>query len=195
MVWSSIDFIGVGRTAIRVPHRIARPDRTRPRLSLEQLRRQECESNPREYVNQHPGGIHDQDQDHEGCGRPRIRQAVEDRRGPGAHRGRGPDSRQDLIPGHEIVGRIEAVGIGVDDHRPVERVGIPWLGHICRICPYCRSARENLCEDPQFTGNTRDGGYATSGLEFMNLVRKGYFAHVTDTGKKNAGGHLCLEAR
>ncbi|MDZ5454581.1 zinc-dependent alcohol dehydrogenase family protein [Labrys sp. ZIDIC5] len=67
-----------------------------------------------------------------------------------------------IIPGHEIVGRIEAVGIGVDDHRPGQRVGIPWLGHTCGICPYCRSARENLCDDPQFTGYTRDGGYATS---------------------------------
>ncbi|UHD44075.1 zinc-dependent alcohol dehydrogenase family protein [Aureimonas altamirensis] len=67
-----------------------------------------------------------------------------------------------IIPGHEIVGRIEAVGTGVDDHRPGERVGIPWLGHTCGICPYCRSAHENLCDDPLFTGYTRDGGYATS---------------------------------
>lgn len=67
-----------------------------------------------------------------------------------------------IIPGHEIVGRIEAVGADVDDHRLGERVGIPWLGHTCGTCPYCRSARENLCDDPQFTGYTRDGGYATS---------------------------------
>ncbi|MGO4574171.1 zinc-dependent alcohol dehydrogenase family protein [Microvirga sp. 2TAF3] len=73
-----------------------------------------------------------------------------------------PNPRVPIIPGHEIVGRIEAVGPGVADRRLNERVGIPWLGHTCGTCPYCRSVRENLCDAPEFTGYTRDGGYATS---------------------------------
>jgi len=67
-----------------------------------------------------------------------------------------------IIPGHEIVGRIDRLGSGVEDLRSGERVGIPWLGHTCGICPYCRAQRENLCDAPLFTGFTRDGGFATA---------------------------------
>ena len=67
-----------------------------------------------------------------------------------------------IIPGHEIVGRIDAVGSGVEGLRLGERVGIPWLGHTCGACPYCREQRENLCDHPEFTGFTRDGGFATA---------------------------------
>ena len=65
-----------------------------------------------------------------------------------------------IIPGHEIVGRIEAVGPGVTSFRPGERVGIPWLGHTCGQCCYCQSGAENLCDAPGFTGYQIDGGYA-----------------------------------
>jgi alcohol dehydrogenase, propanol-preferring len=67
-----------------------------------------------------------------------------------------------VIPGHEIVGRIDAIGAGVEGFQMGERVGIPWLGFTCRVCRYCRADRENLCDDPLFTGYTRDGGYATA---------------------------------
>ena len=67
-----------------------------------------------------------------------------------------------IIPGHEIVGRIDAIGAGVSGLHMGERVGIPWLGHTCGVCPYCRMQRENLCDHPLFTGFTRDGGYATA---------------------------------
>ena len=67
-----------------------------------------------------------------------------------------------IIPGHEIVGRIDRLGSGVEHLRLGERVGIPWLGHTCGVCPYCRAQRENLCDRPLFTGFTRDGGFATS---------------------------------
>lgn len=67
-----------------------------------------------------------------------------------------------IIPGHEIVGRIDALGAGVSDLKLGERVGVPWLGHTCGVCPYCMSHRENLCDRPLFTGHTRDGGFATS---------------------------------
>lgn len=66
-----------------------------------------------------------------------------------------------IVPGHEIVGRVEALGPGVSGLAIGQRVGVPWLGHACGHCPYCASARENLCDDPLFTGYTRDGGYAT----------------------------------
>src|SRR5437762_1534834 len=66
-----------------------------------------------------------------------------------------------VVPGHEIVGRVAAVGQGVSGFALGERVGVPWLGYSCGVCPYCRSGRENLCDAPLFTGYTRDGGYAT----------------------------------
>jgi alcohol dehydrogenase, propanol-preferring len=71
-----------------------------------------------------------------------------------------PDIRPPIVPGHEIVGRIEAAGEGVS--LPLgARVGVAWLGHACGHCSYCLSARENLCDEPAFTGYTRDGGFAT----------------------------------
>ncbi len=73
-----------------------------------------------------------------------------------------PDVQVPIIPGHEIVGRIDAIGPGVEGLVMGERVGIPWLGHTCGVCPYCRMHRENLCDHPTFTGYTRDGGFATA---------------------------------
>ena len=66
-----------------------------------------------------------------------------------------------VVPGHEIVGRVIALGEGVSGFAPGQRVGIPWLGKACGTCEYCREGRENLCDHPEFTGATRDGGYAT----------------------------------
>jgi propanol-preferring alcohol dehydrogenase len=66
-----------------------------------------------------------------------------------------------LIPGHEIVGIVDAVGEGVKDLSIGERVGVPWLGHTCGECPYCIEGKENLCDRPLFTGYTRDGGFAS----------------------------------
>jgi propanol-preferring alcohol dehydrogenase len=71
------------------------------------------------------------------------------------------DPKSPIIPGHEIVGRIDAVGADVTGLAMGERVGIPWLGHTDGDCPYCKSNRENLCDAPLFTGYTRDGGFAT----------------------------------
>jgi propanol-preferring alcohol dehydrogenase len=67
-----------------------------------------------------------------------------------------------IIPGHEIVGRIDAIGAGVHGLSLGERVGIPWLGHTCGVCAFCRTHQENLCDRPLFTGYTRDGGFATA---------------------------------
>jgi propanol-preferring alcohol dehydrogenase len=72
-----------------------------------------------------------------------------------------PNPRLPIIPGHEIVGVVDSIGEGVRDLVLGERVGVPWLGHTCGHCDYCRSGRENLCDAPLFTGYTRDGGFAT----------------------------------
>ncbi|MFM0725916.1 zinc-dependent alcohol dehydrogenase family protein [Paraburkholderia strydomiana] len=68
--------------------------------------------------------------------------------------------KQPVIPGHEIVGRVAGLGAGVTGFAVGDRVGVPWVGHTCGRCRYCLSARENLCDDPGFTGYTIDGGYA-----------------------------------
>jgi propanol-preferring alcohol dehydrogenase len=73
-----------------------------------------------------------------------------------------PDPRVPIIPGHEIIGRIDAIGPDVEGLSMGERVGVPWLGHTCGVCPYCRMQRENLCDHPVFTGYTSDGGFATA---------------------------------
>jgi propanol-preferring alcohol dehydrogenase len=73
-----------------------------------------------------------------------------------------PDPKSPIIPGHEIVGRIDAIGSGVTGLILGERVGVPWLGHTCGVCPYCKAHRENLCDAPLFTGYTRDGGFSTA---------------------------------
>ena len=70
-----------------------------------------------------------------------------------------PDPKLPLIPGHQIVGRVEQVGTGVEKFSIGNRVGIPWLGWTDGKCVYCRSNRENLCDRARFTGYTIDGGY------------------------------------
>lgn len=75
-----------------------------------------------------------------------------------------PNPKLPLTPGHEVVGRVEELGLGVSNFRVGERVGIPWLGWTCGECEYCLSARENLCERARFTGYTIDGGYAEFAL-------------------------------
>jgi alcohol dehydrogenase, propanol-preferring len=71
-----------------------------------------------------------------------------------------PDPACPLVPGHEIVGRVERVGDQVTRFVPGERVGIPWLGWSCAECEFCRQGRENLCRRARYTGYQIDGGYA-----------------------------------
>jgi propanol-preferring alcohol dehydrogenase len=71
-----------------------------------------------------------------------------------------PQPKLPLILGHQIVGRIEAIGESVSHFRIGDRVGIPWLGWTCGQCKFCQSQRENLCDNARFTGYTIDGGYA-----------------------------------
>jgi propanol-preferring alcohol dehydrogenase len=72
-----------------------------------------------------------------------------------------PDVHYPIVPGHEIVGVIEVMGEGVAGFCAGQRVGVPWLAKACGHCEYCKSGRENLCDTPEFTGYSRDGGFST----------------------------------
>jgi alcohol dehydrogenase, propanol-preferring len=81
-----------------------------------------------------------------------------------------PVPKLPLIPGHQIVGKIVELGEGVNHFQIGERVGVPWLGGTCHVCPYCMHERENLCDHPVFTGYTRNGGFAeycTANAEYL----------------------------
>ena len=82
-----------------------------------------------------------------------------------------------LVPGHEIVGRVAALGPGVTGFAIGNRVGVPWLGYSCGNCRYCRTDRENLCDAPLFTGYTRDGGYASHAVADAR-----YAFHLSEEG-------------
>jgi len=71
-----------------------------------------------------------------------------------------PPHKERLVPGHEIVGRVEALGPGCSRFKVGDRVGIAWLHRACGVCDYCRRGQENLCDSPLFTGYDVDGGYA-----------------------------------
>lgn len=70
------------------------------------------------------------------------------------------DPKRPVTPGHEIVGTVAAMGTDVTGFAIGDRVGVPWVGRTCGHCPYCLAHRENLCDQPGFTGYTIDGGYA-----------------------------------
>jgi len=72
-----------------------------------------------------------------------------------------PQARYPVVPGHEVVGVVEALGAGVEGVDAGQVVGLPWLGESCQHCGYCLAGDENLCDAPQFTGCTRDGGFAS----------------------------------
>jgi propanol-preferring alcohol dehydrogenase len=72
-----------------------------------------------------------------------------------------PNPKLPLVPGHEIVGIVEAIGNDAEGVSVGDRVGVPWLAHTCGHCPYCARGQENLCDTPLFTGYSRDGGFAT----------------------------------
>ncbi len=91
-----------------------------------------------------------------------------------------PTIRSPIVPGHEIVGRIAKVGTGVTRLAPGQRVGVPWLGYTCGACAFCRSDRENLCDEAAFTGYQIDGGYAEYALADARYVFPIEGDHYTD---------------
>ena len=97
------------------------------------------------------------------------------------------EAKLPIIPGHEIVGTVSALGDGVEGFRLGDRVGIPWLGHSCGSCSYCESDAENLCDDPGFTGYQIDGGYAD-----MTIADARYcFALPVEYGDAECAPLLC----
>jgi alcohol dehydrogenase, propanol-preferring len=88
-----------------------------------------------------------------------------------------PDPKLPLIPGHQIVGRVAALGEGCATHAEGDRVGVPWLGATDGTCRYCRGGRENLCDNARFTGYQLDGGYAEWAVareDFCFAIPEGY---------------------
>jgi alcohol dehydrogenase, propanol-preferring len=85
-----------------------------------------------------------------------------------------PNPKTPLIPGHEIVGEIVELGIDARRFSRGDRVGVPWLGKTCGECFFCRSGRENLCDRPQFTGYTLDGGNAEYAVAFEDYRKVTY---------------------
>jgi len=71
-----------------------------------------------------------------------------------------PPRRLPIVPGHQVVGVVDAAGSGARRFRPGDRVGIAWLRSTCGRCRFCATGRENLCADSTYTGWTHDGGYA-----------------------------------
>ena len=95
--------------------------------------------------------------------------------------------RASVVPGHEIVGRVEALGEGVSGVDLGQRLGAPWLGETCGHCRYCHDGEENLCDHPGFTGWTRDGGYAEA-----VVVRADYAFPIPDAyGDAEAAPLMC----
>ncbi|MFC5595317.1 zinc-dependent alcohol dehydrogenase family protein [Lysobacter niastensis] len=72
-----------------------------------------------------------------------------------------PQAVYPIVPGHEVIGEVDGIGVGVRTLALGDRVGVPWLAWTCGDCRYCRGGHENLCDSAQFTGCSRDGGYAT----------------------------------
>ncbi len=98
-----------------------------------------------------------------------------------------PEPKLPLVPGHEIVGRVVQCGANVGQFAPGDRVGVPWLGGTCGVCPHCLAGRENLCDHPRFTGYTVDGGYAE-----MTIAAASYcFAMPEEYSDVEAAPLLC----
>lgn len=92
-----------------------------------------------------------------------------------------------VVPGHEVVGRVRALGDGVSGFTPGQRVGVPWLGWTCGSCADCRAGRENLCTQARFTGWQLPGGYARHLVADARYV----FALPARYGDETAAPLLC----
>jgi propanol-preferring alcohol dehydrogenase len=103
------------------------------------------------------------------------------------HDGELPDAKLPLVLGHEIVGEVVAAGPGADRFATGARVGVPWLGWTCGACRYCRSGRENLCDQARFTGYHIDGGFA----EYTVADQRYCFALPAALGAAETAPLLC----
>jgi propanol-preferring alcohol dehydrogenase len=98
-----------------------------------------------------------------------------------------PQARYPIVPGHEIVGRVAALGAGVTGFEIGERIGVPWLGSTCGHCRFCLSGVENLCDNAHFTGCDIDGGYQ----EFTVADSRYCFPLPASYGDAEAAPLLC----
>lgn len=92
-----------------------------------------------------------------------------------------------IVPGHEIVGEVVELGEGVERFTVRQRVGVPWLGHTCGACAFCKAGRENLCDAARFTGYQLDGGYA----EYTVADQRYCFALSDDLSDAETAPLLC----
>jgi len=92
-----------------------------------------------------------------------------------------------LVPGHEIIGEVAALGPDAERFTAGDRVGVCWLGSTCGECRYCRSDQENLCEAARFTGYTQDGGFA----EYATADERYCFAVPAEYGDAEAAPLMC----
>src|SRR5258706_5550888 len=86
-------------------------------------------------------------------------------------------ARLPIVPGHQAAGRITSVGARVEGFRMGDRVGVGWMASACGVCRFCRTGRENLCEEATFTGRDRDGGFAekmTARSEWVYRLPEGF---------------------
>src|SRR5260221_481486 len=90
-----------------------------------------------------------------------------------------------IVPGHQVVGRVESIGAGVTDFRNGDRIGVAWLGGADGVCGHCRSGHENLCEQASFTGWDSNGGYATH-----IAVRADFALHIPESFEDLAAAPL-----
>ncbi len=98
-----------------------------------------------------------------------------------------PKKKMPLIPGHQIVGVVEAVGSACRELKIGQRVGISWLRATCEQCAYCKDGRENLCERSEFTGYDQNGGYA----EYVTVNEKFAYPLPADLDGKVVAPILC----
>lgn len=98
-----------------------------------------------------------------------------------------PDPQLPIIPGHEIVGRVAAVGANVQAMELGQRVGVPWLGWTCGTCRHCSRGRENLCDSARFTGYQIHGGFA----EYTLADARYCFPLAEDVDAAQAAPLLC----
>lgn len=98
-----------------------------------------------------------------------------------------PGRKVPVVPGHQIIGRVEAVGSKVKRFRAGARVGIPWLNSTCGECKFCKSNRENLCSNAKFTGYNIDGGFA----EYVKIHENFAYSIPTEFTDENATPLLC----
>ncbi len=97
------------------------------------------------------------------------------------------DPKLPIVPGHEIVGTVDALGRGAGQFREGDRAGVPWLGYTCGDCPHCRDGRENLCAGARYTGYHIDGGFA----EYAIVDARYAFALPDGYGDAEATPLLC----